>query len=81
MTDFSMTNNTIAQSAYNTFIDRVKSNQIRQVTIKPNRIEYQLKAEFGGESYYTQLIQSKEELSRLLESHDVTVNIPLLSVW
>jgi cell division protease FtsH len=74
MTDFSMTKNTIAQSAYNTFIDRVKSNQIRQVTIKPNRIEYQLKAEFGGESYYTQPIQSKEELSRLLESHDVTVN-------
>jgi len=44
---------TISQTAYSEFLQQVKAQQVAQVTLKPERIEYTLKSEFGGQRYYT----------------------------
>ncbi|MBF2009550.1 MAG: ATP-dependent zinc metalloprotease FtsH [Chlorogloeopsis fritschii C42_A2020_084] len=60
-----------SQSAYSKFIEQVKSSQVQWVTIKPDRIEYTLKPEFGSQRYYTEASGQIEDLFRLLQSHNV----------
>ncbi len=61
-----MKTETRSPSAYSQFIEQVKSSQVQRVEIKPNRIEYTLKPEFGNQQYYTQLSGEAEDLYRLL---------------
>jgi cell division protease FtsH len=46
---------------------------VQRVTLKPDRIEYTLKPEFGGNDYFTYLTGRTEELQRLLQTHNVEV--------
>lgn len=69
-----MKTQTISQAAYDTFIDQIKSNQVERVTIKPRQIEYQIKSEFGGQSFQTKRIKSDQELVNLLNSHNIKFN-------
>ena len=62
-----MKTETRSPSAYSQFIEQVKSSQVQRVEIKPNRIEYTLKPEFGNQQYYTQLSGEAEDLYRLLQ--------------
>ncbi|MDM9382364.1 ATP-dependent zinc metalloprotease FtsH [Chlorogloeopsis sp. ULAP01] len=66
-----MKTETSSQSAYNKFIEQVKSSQVQWVAIKPDRIEYTLKPEFGSQRYYTEFSGQIEDLSRLLHSYNV----------
>jgi cell division protease FtsH len=62
---------TITQSAYGEFIDRVKADRVQKVTLSNNRIEYVLKAEFGGKVYETKSLDNGEDLAKLLAEHRV----------
>lgn len=66
-----METQTRSQSAYSQFITQVKSKEVQRVIIKPERIEYTLKPEFGSHNYYTQPSRQTEELSGLLQSYEV----------
>jgi cell division protease FtsH len=66
-----MKTETSSPSAYSQFIDQVKSSQVQQVTIKPDRIEYTLKPEFGAQHYHTSLSGQTDSLIRLLQSQGV----------
>lgn len=46
-----MKTETSSQSAYSKFIEQVNSDEVQQVTIKPDRIEYILKPEFCSQRY------------------------------
>ncbi|MFQ4142670.1 ATP-dependent zinc metalloprotease FtsH [Chlorogloeopsis sp. ULAP02] len=73
----SMKTETSSQSTYSKFIEQVKSFQVQWVTIKPDRIEYTLKPEFGSQRYYTEFSGQIEDISRLLRSHNVEfITIP-----
>jgi cell division protease FtsH len=61
-----------SHSAYSKFIEQVKSAQVERVAIQPTQIEYNLKPEFGGQSYFTQLAGSMDELLHLLQRHGVS---------
>ncbi|HEY9660884.1 MAG TPA: ATP-dependent metallopeptidase FtsH/Yme1/Tma family protein, partial [Allocoleopsis sp.] len=56
---------------YSKFVEQVKLNQVQRVTIKPARIEYTLKSEFGGQLYYTDRFGKLEDLMDLLQTHNV----------
>lgn len=58
-------------SAYSQFIEQVKAFQVQRVTIKPDRIDYTLKPEFGGQRYYTHPVGPTEDLPSLLRSYQV----------
>lgn len=75
----SMKTETLSQSAYSQFIEQVKSSQVQRVIIKPGRIEYTLKPEFGTGRYYTEPCEQIEDLTRLLRSHDVKFTNPMNS--
>lgn len=66
-----MKTETSSQSAYSKFIEQVKSSQVQQVTIKPDRIEYILKPEFGSQRYYTDPSGQIGDLRSLLQSYNV----------
>jgi cell division protease FtsH len=66
-----METETRSQSAYSQFITQIKSKEVQRVIIKPERIEYTLKPEFGSHNYYTQPSRQTEELSGLLQSYEV----------
>jgi cell division protease FtsH len=69
-----MKTETRSHSAYNQFMDQVKAFQVQQAVIQPNRIEYTLKREFGGQSYYTIPTPGQtEEIASLLRSYGVDV--------
>lgn len=57
--------------AYSKFIQQVKAAQVQQVLIKPDRIEYTLKPEFGSQRYYTVPASQGEDLPMLLDEHGV----------
>jgi cell division protease FtsH len=57
---------TIAQSAYSEFIQQVQLQQVAQVTIQADRVEYTLKPEAGGQTYSTTLIGPSIHLQTLL---------------
>jgi cell division protease FtsH len=60
-----------SHSAYSAFIEQVKASQVQQVDLKPNRIEYTLKPQFGSHRYYTNPVGQTEDLLNLLQSHGV----------
>jgi cell division protease FtsH len=62
---------TIVQSAYSEFIQQVQSQQVSQVTIKDDRIDYTLKPEFGGKRYYTISSGSLTDLQILLRAKGI----------
>ncbi|MBD1911665.1 MULTISPECIES: ATP-dependent zinc metalloprotease FtsH [unclassified Leptolyngbya] len=66
-----MKTETRSHVAYSQFIEQVKSSQVQRVTIKPDRIEYNLKPQFGSHAYYTQSSGQGEDLPTLLRSHGV----------
>ena len=70
-----MKTRSISHTAYDTFIKYLKSQQVRQVIIKPRQIEYQLKTEFGGQYYQTENNQAEADLVKLLNSYNVQFNI------
>ena len=70
-----MKTNTISQSAYSIFIDQVEAQQVKHVVIKPSRLEYSLKDEFGSEKFYTKAEQTRAELIKLLSTNQVTYTI------
>ena len=62
---------TISTVDYNTFVDQVKSNRVQRVTLRPNnRIDYRLKANFGGTRHLTTK-PAAEEVTALLRKHNV----------
>jgi cell division protease FtsH len=62
---------TISQSSYSESIDRIKSGQVQQVKIEKERIEYRLKAEFGGGEYVAPVNGNDRELIDLLTTYGV----------
>ena len=70
-----MKTETSLQSAYSTFVEQVKSAQVQQVTLKPDRIEYSLKPEFGNQQFYTQPLEPTDDLINLLQSQGVEFNV------
>ncbi|MBD2683648.1 MULTISPECIES: ATP-dependent metallopeptidase FtsH/Yme1/Tma family protein [Nostoc] len=68
-----MKTETSSQSAYSKFIEQIKSSQVQRVTIKPDRIEYILKPEFGSQRYYTDPSGQIGDLKNLLQSHNVEI--------
>ncbi len=71
----------IAPVAYSEFLRQVKSQQVAQAAVRADRIDYRLKPEFGGESYYTQPSGTVQDLQNLLRAHNVeTINLPATDV-
>jgi cell division protease FtsH len=71
----------IAQVAYSEFLNQVKSQQVLQAAVRPDRIDYRLKPEYGGASYYTQPSGTVQDLQNLLREHNVeTINLPATDV-
>jgi len=70
-----MKTNTISQSAYSIFIDQVEAQQVKHVVIKPSRLEYSLKDEFGSEKFYTKAEQTRADLVKFLATNQVTYTI------
>jgi len=66
-----MTTEIPLQSDYEKFIEQIKSAQVQQATVRPDRIDYTLKPEFGHQRYYTKPIGKNEDLTRLLQNHGV----------
>lgn len=70
---------TIFQSAYSEFLDHVYARKVEQVTIRPDRIDYVLKPEFGGKRCHTDLKSpgkpSGMDLQMLLRANDVKFTI------
>lgn len=66
-----MKTETRSRSTYSNFVAQVKSSQVQRVTIKPDRIDYTLKPEFGSQQHYTQPSGQTDDLPNLLQSHGV----------
>ncbi len=66
-----MKTESLAQATYATFTNQVSAGQVSRATIKPGRIEYQLKPDFGGQRYYTQATDSNAAVCTLLRKHKV----------
>ncbi len=62
---------TRSQSVYKTFMAQVKAGKVQQAFVKPYRIDYQLKEEFGGKSYYVHFNGNRDDLQTLLSNHNV----------
>ncbi|MEL6813364.1 MAG: ATP-dependent zinc metalloprotease FtsH [Cyanobacteria bacterium J06598_3] len=63
---------TLSQATYNTFLEALTAQKVQRVTIKPNRIEYSLKPEFGFGRFYThQPADNTDDLPSMLRSHNV----------
>jgi len=64
-----------SHSTYSKFVEQVKALQVKRATVKPDRIEYTLKPEFGSQRYYTKLSDypsgQPSDLPDLLQSHGV----------
>jgi cell division protease FtsH len=66
-----MKTETASPSAYSLFVERVEQGQVQQVAIKPSRIEYSLKPQFGRQRFYTPFTGPTNELAELLRRHNV----------
>jgi cell division protease FtsH len=64
-----------SQMAYSTFIEQIQTARVGTVTLKPNRIEYQLKSEFGGDRHFTTPKGNPAELRALLEANGVEFTV------
>ncbi len=61
----------LSQTAYDTFVEQVTTNKVQRATLKPSRIEYQLKSAFGGKRYYTRANTAAADVPALLRQHKV----------
>jgi cell division protease FtsH len=72
-----MKTDTRSQAAYSKFIEQVKSSQVQRVFLKPDRIDYILKPQFGSQRYFTRFSgnfsEQTEELTSLLQSYGVEI--------
>jgi cell division protease FtsH len=66
---------TIAKVAYSEFIAQIKMGQVARVLLKADRIEYQLKGEFGNQTCETQQTDRTIDLPKLLRENNVTLTI------
>jgi cell division protease FtsH len=66
---------TISQQAYGDFLTAVKTNQVKQVTIGSNRIEYTVISENSEENYYTLPDLLAESLPDLLKANGVEYTV------
>jgi cell division protease FtsH len=66
-----MKTETASPVAYSVLVDQVEQGQVQRVTLRPDRIEYTLKPQFGRQRYVTQPNGSTEALSDLLKRHQV----------
>ncbi|NJM58323.1 MAG: hypothetical protein HC857_14065 [Synechococcales cyanobacterium RU_4_20] len=62
---------TRSQSAYKTFVEQVQTSQVQQALLKPDRIDYQLKSELGGQLFYAAFGGDRTTLQQLLTTHNV----------
>lgn len=62
---------TISQTSYQEFIGQVKAGQVQFVTIAGDRLSYNLKPEFGGDSYRTMITSRTINLLDLLCDNNV----------
>ena len=63
------------QSAYSTFVEQVEKAQVQRVTLYPDRIDYNLKPEFGRHRYTTQPVGSTDDVVSKLKRQGVRVAI------
>ena len=69
-----MKTETISNTAYSAFVEKVTDKQVLRVELKPNnRLDYQLKPKFGSKRYYTTLSEDKAKLVALLRQHHVAL--------
>ena len=58
-----MKTESFSQAAYTSFKTQVNEGQVLRAVVKPGRIEYQLKPDFGGQHYYTQATDTNAAVS------------------
>ncbi|MEM6868958.1 MAG: ATP-dependent zinc metalloprotease FtsH, partial [Cyanobacteria bacterium P01_C01_bin.121] len=66
-----MKTESFSQVTYETFVDQVSTGLVLRATLKPSRIEYQLKADFGRQKYYAQAQDPNTTVCALLRKHSV----------
>lgn len=66
---------TPSPSAYSVFIEQVNASKVKTVTLKPNRIDYELKPEFGSDRLYTTPKGEPEGLRQILEQQGVPFSV------
>ena len=66
---------TPSPTAYRFFIEQITESKIRTVTVTPNRVDFELKSEFGGDRFYTTPQGNPEELRKLLEKHNIPFSV------
>ena len=64
-----------SQSTYTQFLEQVKADQVQSATIKPNRIDYTLKAAFGSDRFFTTPQGQPEQLRKLLEQKGIDITV------
>ncbi len=67
-----MKTTTPTQATYSTFTEQVTAKQVQRAILKPGRIEYQMKPEFGSQRYYTQTAESLTAVAILLRQNGVS---------
>ena len=70
-----MKTQSISPTSYDTFIDRVNSQQVERVTIKSRQVEYQLKLEFGGQRYRTFRSEPQADLIERLNNQKIEFDL------
>ncbi|MFM2430280.1 MAG: hypothetical protein RLZZ511_1493 [Cyanobacteriota bacterium] len=70
-----MNSATISQSSYSELLQQIQSQQVLRVAIRPtgtgHRLDYQLKAEFGGGQYYSETLTPLVSIQALLREHNI----------
>ena len=62
-------------SAYSVFMEQVTASKVQAVILKPNRIDYELKPEFGGDRFYTIPQGNPKDLRKLLDQQEIKITI------
>ena len=66
---------TRSQSTYKAFVDQVKARKVQQALIKPYRVDYQLKPEFGSQQLYAHHANQQAALQALLNENQVMFEV------
>ena len=65
----------LSQAPYSTFLEQVSSKKVLHATLKPHRIDYRLKPEFGYKRFYTAPpAGNTDDLPTLLKENGVNMN-------
>ncbi len=62
-----------SQVSYHELLTQLQADQVQRLILKSQRIEYQLKTEFGGQRFYTTAPGQTDELQELLRDRTVEV--------